>query len=241
MRTAESVLLMCCPPAPPARKVSTLMSFSLMLELHVLDFRVHVHGREGRMPARVGVERRNAHQAVHADLRTQVTEGEFAGTSMVALLMPASSPGCSSRISNLKPFFCSQLMYMRSSMRAQSWDSVPPAPEWMLRMAGFSSFSPLSIFLSSSSRTLASRGLAEAMASLRVVSSLSSLAISANISSSLTWWSKDFHSSTHHWRVFICFWIFWALAVSDQNPGSEAVRSKRAISSCLRARSKIPP
>ena len=39
-----------------------------------------------------------------------------------------SSPGCSSRTSTLKPLRLAQRVYMRISIAAQSWLSVPPAP-----------------------------------------------------------------------------------------------------------------
>ena len=56
-------------------------------------------------------------------------------TPMVALLMPASSPGCRSSSSSLKPLRSAQRAYMRSSISAQSCDSVPPAPALMLTSA----------------------------------------------------------------------------------------------------------
>src|SRR6187401_2211152 len=49
----------------------------------------------------------------------------------VTLFTPASSPGCMSITSRLKPRRSVQRTYMRSSISAQSCDSVPPAPGWM--------------------------------------------------------------------------------------------------------------
>src|SRR5271167_4858005 len=69
--------------------------------------------------------------------------------------MPASSPGVESRIVARKPFCSAQRRYMRSSISAQSCDSVPPAPGWMVTMALRASFSPESSVLVSSSSTLA--------------------------------------------------------------------------------------
>ena len=46
----------------------------------------------------------------------------------VADLSPASSPSDASAISTSKPRFCAQRRYMRRSISAQSWESVPPAP-----------------------------------------------------------------------------------------------------------------
>jgi len=48
--------------------------------------------------------------------------------SMVADLMPASSPASRSTTSALKPDRSAQRRYMRMSIWAQSCDSVPPAP-----------------------------------------------------------------------------------------------------------------
>ena len=72
----------------------------------------------------------------------------------VTLLMPASSPSLASFSSTLKPRFSAQRRYMRSSISAQSWLSVPPAPGWMLTMASPASNSPVKSRCSSSaSRT----------------------------------------------------------------------------------------
>ena len=49
--------------------------------------------------------------------------------------------------SRLKPRRSVQRRYMRSSISAQSCDSVPPAPGWMVTMALLRSCSPPSIFL----------------------------------------------------------------------------------------------
>src|SRR4051812_37890888 len=43
--------------------------------------------------------------------------------------MPASSPGLASSSSTLKPRFSAHRISMRSTISAQSWASVPPAPE----------------------------------------------------------------------------------------------------------------
>src|ERR1700719_2590529 len=61
---------------------------------------------------------------------------------MVADLTPASSPCVSSRYSILKPCFSAQRVYMRSSISAQSWLSVPPAPAWTSRKLSLASASP---------------------------------------------------------------------------------------------------
>ena len=53
----------------------------------------------------------------------------------------------------LKPRRSAQRRYMRSSISAQSCDSVPPAPGWMVTMALRASCSPPSIFLISPAST----------------------------------------------------------------------------------------
>ena len=59
MRTADSVLFTCWPPAPPARYVSISMSSSLIVDLHaVVHQRGHVHGGEGGLAALLRVEGR---------------------------------------------------------------------------------------------------------------------------------------------------------------------------------------
>jgi len=49
---------------------------------------------------------------------------------MVADLMPASSPAVSSSHSTLKFRRSAHRLYMRINIKAQSWASVPPAPEF---------------------------------------------------------------------------------------------------------------
>ena len=61
----------------------------------------------------------------------------------VALLMPASSPTCSSIREILYPCFSAHRKYIRINIEHQSCASVPPAPAWNVRMALFLSYSPL--------------------------------------------------------------------------------------------------
>jgi hypothetical protein len=44
--------------------------------------------------------------------------------------MPASSPGLASLSSTAMPRRSAQRISIRSSISAQSWESVPPAPAW---------------------------------------------------------------------------------------------------------------
>ena len=56
-------------------------------------------------------------------------------TVSVADLMPASSPCWMSSTSASKPSRSAQRVYMRSSISAQSWLSVPPAPALIVAIA----------------------------------------------------------------------------------------------------------
>ena len=87
------------------------------------------------MPAGIGVEGRNAHQAVHADFGLQhavsvlAVDFESDGLDAGALaFQPVGDHGW-------KPSRSAQRRYMRRSISAQSWLSVPPAPGWMVMMA----------------------------------------------------------------------------------------------------------
>src|SRR5688572_23594547 len=98
---------------------------------------------------------------------------------MVALLMPATSPAWESNTSASKPREAAHLRYMRSSICAQSWASVPPAPAWMSRKALWESISPRNMRLNSSLRTsvsslAASRSISRAMPSSFSLSASSS-------------------------------------------------------------------
>ena len=69
----------------------------------------------------------------------------------VADLIPASSPSDASFISTSKPRRSAQRRYIRSSISAQSCESVPPAPERTVTTASPESYSPLNRRASSSS------------------------------------------------------------------------------------------
>src|SRR6516164_818736 len=73
-RTADSVLLTCWPPAPPERIVSVRTSASLMSITMRSDHRIDADFRERGVAAGVRIERRDAHQPVHAVLRLEPAE-----------------------------------------------------------------------------------------------------------------------------------------------------------------------
>src|SRR5262249_24975319 len=63
---------------PAAAEGVALQLFGADLDLNrTLDFRHHVDGGKGSLPACVGVERADAHQAVHAPLALEIAVSEF--------------------------------------------------------------------------------------------------------------------------------------------------------------------
>ena len=84
------------------------------------------------MAAVVGIERRLAHQPVHAGLGLEPAVGVIAlDAERWRDLMPATSPPLTSISSVFQPRDSHQRRYMRSRISAQSCASVPPAPAWM--------------------------------------------------------------------------------------------------------------
>ena len=80
-------------------------------------------------------------------------------TSMVTVLIPATSPSCSTNSLVLNPCFSAYIRYIRISILAQSQLSVPPAPAVIWRTALSLSSSPLSMFLNSSSSIQSSQAV----------------------------------------------------------------------------------
>ena len=79
MRTAESVMLTCWPPAPLERYVSTRRSLSLIsISIVVVDLGIDKHRGERGVPALGRIERRDAHEPMHAVLGLQVAVGVVA-------------------------------------------------------------------------------------------------------------------------------------------------------------------
>ena len=106
---------------------------SISIESSISGIDEHA-GEAGVAPAR-GVERRLAHQAVHAGLGAQQAVG------VVAFDLDGGALDAG-RVARrlvldvvLKPLRSAYFRYWRSSMLAQSQASVPPAPAWMSRKA----------------------------------------------------------------------------------------------------------
>ena len=110
--------------------------------------------------------------------------------------MPASSPGIRSMISALKPRRSHQRRYMRSSISAQSCDSVPPAPAWIATMALRSSYGPENVSSNSRSSSCDSSAAVSRSMSAAVASSSSASASSTRSSRSATCFSRPRHVST---------------------------------------------
>src|SRR4051794_28620653 len=125
-------------------------------------------------------------------------------------LMPASSPGLTSTSSTFIPRRSAQRMNMRSSISAQSWESVPPAPALTVTTASPASYSPENRRASSSSASRSS--------TLRRVSSSSpamdssSWAISSRVSRSSRSPSSERQLSSLRW-------------MRECSPDTEAARS----------------
>ena len=99
----------------------------------------------GRTPCggAAGVEGRDPDQPVDAALRGEEPVCVLAlgdeGGRLDAGLLPCEA----SSISTWKPRRSAQRRYMRRSISAQSWESVPPAPERTVTTASPASYSPL--------------------------------------------------------------------------------------------------
>ena len=140
-RTAESVLLTCWPPAPEARYVSTRRSFSSISTL-ASSGTCGMTSTRAKLVCRRFCESYGLIRTSRCTPRSLRSFPYAQRPSMLklTLLRPASSPSVASRISVLKRLRSAQRRYMRSSISAQSWLSVPPAPAWTDTIAPRSSY-----------------------------------------------------------------------------------------------------
>src|SRR5215203_4280769 len=90
--------------------------------------------------------------------------------------MPASSPGLASSSSTLKPRRSAQRISIRSTISAQSWASVPPAPALTVTSASPASYSPVN---SRSSSSAPRRSSTDAIASSSSPASATSSSVSS--------------------------------------------------------------
>src|SRR5919112_1602244 len=164
--TAESVLLTCWPPAPEARYVSTLRSFS-SISTSTASSTTGATATEAKLvcllaPASKGLILTRRCTPRSADKSPKAYSPE---TVKVALFMPASSPSVYSITSSPKPRRSAQRWYMRASISAQSCESTPPAPEFMVSMASPSSYSPAKSLATSCSSSTCSTRLSSSLTS----------------------------------------------------------------------------
>src|SRR5579864_2032371 len=155
--------------------------------------------------------------------------------------MPATSPGLESITSQLKPCAAPQRRYMRSSICAQSWASVPPAPAWMSRNALCASISPRNMRRSSRRRTCSSNCWASPSISRAAVSSPSLTASSSSSPASPMPAVARSISATSALKRARSRPSSWARAGFDHTAGSSSSRATSSSRSCLRSYSKKPP
>ena len=155
--------------------------------------------------------------------------------------MPASSPGSRSTTSAFKPARSHHLRYIRSSICAQSCDSVPPAPGWIDTIAAFVSWDPESmIFISNSSRSFRRPATPSAISASRLPSVASSASSRSTVRSSALAASSftrvTSRDSSVRSRMTSC-----ARRLSSQKDGC-AISVSSAVSRCsLTGTSKMPP
>ena len=73
------------------------------------------------------------------------------GTEVGSDVVTMRSPHCQSISVTFQPCFSAYMRYIRASISAQSWLSVPPAPLFICNTAGSSSSGSLSVLLNSAS------------------------------------------------------------------------------------------
>ena len=150
--------------------------------------------------------------------------------------MPASSPSVRSTISACQPRISAQRRYMRSSMSAQSCDSVPPAPAWMARMAFAESCGPASI---RSNSIWSSRSRSAATSPL----SSSTIEESSRASSAISEASRISSARVRHAVTCVCKAVIrcmmrWACCGSSQKPSTPDCALSSVMVVSLLARSK---
>ena len=96
----------------------------------VIDFGVHVDRSKGTcVGGRSSRTGSDAAQTVNAGLGAERAVGPVTlNINGASVSIPATSPAVSLVSFTLKPLLSVYFRYMRSSIEAQSWASVPPAP-----------------------------------------------------------------------------------------------------------------
>src|SRR6187551_3413057 len=140
-----------------------------------------------------------------------------------------------------KPREAAHLRYMRSSIWAQSWASVPPAPAWMSRNALCESISPRNMRLNSSLRTSVSSLAASRSISAAIPSSFSLSASSSNSEALVTAPMALSMSASSVVRRARSLPSSWAISGLFQIAGSSSSRLTSSSRSFFWSYSKKPP
>ena len=185
MRTADSVLFTCWPPAPPARMVSILMSDSASSS-SASSSTSGVTSTEAKAVWRrawlsKGLMRISRWTPVSAFKRPKAKEPVILSCTE---RMPASGSSVRSISTTSKPWRSAQRMYMRIRIEAQSQASTPPAPAEMAMKALVLSWGPPNMTRKSRAAMPFRMVCMARRASSRTSSSSSSVAISTSRSSS---------------------------------------------------------
>ena len=162
-------------------------------------------------------------------------------SSMVADLIPASSPTSRSTTSALKPARSAQRRYMRMSIWAQSCDSVPPAPGWMERIAFLRSSGRERMTFSSKASSSSPMRLRLSWISAVMLSSEASVAISQSSRVSSARPAISLKVPTVLARSARSCTRACAFRLSSQNDGEAISVSIRLRRVSLAGTSKMPP
>src|SRR5258708_3492381 len=155
--------------------------------------------------------------------------------------MPATSPGDSSRTSIWKPLRSQYLAYMRSSICAQSWASVPPDPDWMSMKQLLGSSGSENMRRNSRSATVFPACATSVSIAASVASSFSERASWNSSRASRSWPSRPARTRTVFSSCFFSRPSSWARLGSDQTSGASSSLATSARRACLPSKSKIPP
>ena len=155
--------------------------------------------------------------------------------------MPATSPPVRSSTSTAKPFLSQYLMYMRSSIAAQSCASVPPEPAWMSTKQLLGSSGLENMRRNSSAATSLSRRDASRPISSSVASSASARAMSNSSFASARPLPTRPSVPTTASSAFFSLPSACARCGLSHSFGSSSSRFSAARRLCFASKSKIPP
>src|SRR6266480_3292983 len=155
--------------------------------------------------------------------------------------MPATSPSVRSSASMAKPFLSQYLMYMRSSIAAQSCASVPPEPAWMSTKQLLGSSGLENMRRNSSAATSLSRRDDSRPISSRVASSASARAMSNSSFASARPLPTRPSVPTTASSAFFSLPSACARCGLSHSFGSSSSRFSAARRLCFASKSKIPP